>query len=182
MNVCVSHTVKVKTMGDDRGAAGFTDLYREHYGRVLRFVGRRVGLGGDAEDATAEVFRIAWTEVCRGSDKVTLAWLFATAHNVLRNRYRSVQRAGRLHEAMADDIRTQQGTDPAQESVRAAIDMLREGEREILILRYWDGLDGREMAEVLNVSTSTVWVRLHRARRAFQTAFTKISGGDRAFR
>jgi RNA polymerase sigma-70 factor (ECF subfamily) len=45
---------------------------------------------------------------------------------------------------------------------------LREKDRDILQLAYWDGLDTPEIAGVLECSESAAKVRLHRARAAFR--------------
>jgi RNA polymerase sigma-70 factor (ECF subfamily) len=48
------------------------------------------------------------------------------------------------------------------------MDGLREKDRDILQLAYWDGLDAAEIADVLQCSESAAKVRLHRARAAFR--------------
>ena len=168
-------------MSDEQTAAHFTALYRENYGRVLRFVSRRLIPGVEAEDVAADVFRIAWTETSRGV-VISPGWLFVTAQNTLRNQRRSMQRADRLYDAVGQDLSSHLATHSASGPVHHALDRLRDTDREILVLRYWDELGAREIAEVLNVSVSAVWVRLHRARRAFQNIFTGTSGGQRAVR
>ncbi len=45
---------------------------------------------------------------------------------------------------------------------------LREKDRDILQLAYWDGLTMAEIAGVLQCSESAAKVRLHRARTAFR--------------
>lgn len=48
--------------------------------------------------------------------------------------------------------------------VKAALDLLDTRDRTILILRYQEGLDYREIAEVLDCAAGTVASRLNRAR------------------
>ncbi|MGO4229800.1 sigma factor-like helix-turn-helix DNA-binding protein [Arthrobacter sp. YAF34] len=47
---------------------------------------------------------------------------------------------------------------------------LRERDREVLMLSYWDELTTAELAQTLGCSSSAAAVRLHRARRAFAKA------------
>jgi RNA polymerase sigma factor (sigma-70 family) len=156
-------------------AAEFTALYRANYGRVLRFVARRSPEAGDAEDITADVFRIAWDRAREGT-QVNPGWLFTTARNLLSNRDRASRRAERLHQAVAVDLRARVGTDVASDRVRATLADLDERHRSVLVLRYWDGLNAAEIAEHLDLSVSAVWVRLHRARRAFQKGAAHAHG------
>ena len=54
-----------------------------------------------------------------------------------------------------------------QQAVADSLLRLREKEREILLLAYWDDLSTVEISEVLGCSPSAAKVRLHRARAAF---------------
>lgn len=52
-----------------------------------------------------------------------------------------------------------------QEQVRAALDDLRADDREVLVLRYALGWPSNRIAEILELSTTAVDMRLTRARR-----------------
>jgi RNA polymerase sigma-70 factor (ECF subfamily) len=167
-------------MGNDRR---FASAYHENYGRVLRFIVRRIDPEAEAEDLAAEVFRLAW-EHARQGHPVEPGWLFGTARNLLSNRYRARGRAEVAHRAVATRMRTDLAAQDATSRVRAVVEdalaSLAEPEREVLMARYWDEMSTAEMAHLLGVSASAVWVRLHRARQAFRHSYAKIMGGDRA--
>ncbi|MBB2923422.1 RNA polymerase sigma factor [Cellulomonas cellasea] len=161
----------------------FTDLYTESYGRVLRFVERRAADRGEAEDLTAEVFRIAWSRAVEGTE-LSVPWLFVTARHVLANHYRGTARTLRLRQRVAlalDPVtagpRGVDGDDdPVRDAVLTTLAGLAPHHRDVLVLRYWDECSTPEVAAVLGCSTSSVWVRLHRARRAFQDAHDPTGG------
>jgi len=148
----------------------FESCFREHYVRLLAFTLRRVSRREVAEDVVGDTFAVAW----RRRDcipEAPLPWLYAIAANVIAEQYRSARR-GRdldlrlLHEAGAGTP----GIDPAESLARrdafaAAFADLAEGEREVLRLVAWDGLDVSEAARVLGCSAGAFRVRLHRARR-----------------
>jgi RNA polymerase sigma-70 factor (ECF subfamily) len=52
--------------------------------------------------------------------------------------------------------------------LRDRLARLPERQREVLVLRYYDGLDEAEMAEALGVPRGTVKSRLHGAIRALR--------------
>lgn len=158
-------------MADRTVEARFVALYRENYGRVLRFVTRRVGDENEAEDITAEVFKIAWTRAVDGSSPVSPGWLFVTAQYLVRNHHRSVLRLDQLFRAAGAELKTRQTAVSSVEVVWAVLSGLDEHHRQVLVLAYWDGLSAQEIAEVMQVSVSAVWVRMHRARRAFRHSF-----------
>ncbi|MFE2290084.1 RNA polymerase sigma factor [Streptomyces sp. NPDC059452] len=151
--------------GRDR-AARFTALYTRNHPRVAAFVLRRSGDTTAAEELTAEVFRTAWERMV-GGQEVGTGWLFVTARNLLSNHYRSQARLAELHRHIAEglDRAPASGRDSA---VLAALDRLPSHHREVLLLSYWDGLSAAEAGEVLGCGVSAVWVRMHRARKAFR--------------
>jgi len=57
--------------------------------------------------------------------------------------------------------------------VQDAIDKLKEGEREVLVMKFMSGLTIQEMAEVLGVGLSAAKMRLYRAMESFKAVYTK---------
>jgi RNA polymerase sigma-70 factor (ECF subfamily) len=57
------------------------------------------------------------------------------------------------------------------EDVLQTLDRLAPHHREILSAHYWDGLSGAECAALFDCTPGAVWVRLHRARAAFRSAY-----------
>jgi RNA polymerase sigma-70 factor (ECF subfamily) len=55
-----------------------------------------------------------------------------------------------------------------QDKVRAAVQRLPEGQREVLVLVFYHQLTGPEVAEVLGISEGTVKSRLHRAKETLK--------------
>ena len=159
----------------------FEATYRAMHGRVVRYAARRLANPADAEDVAAEVFRIAWQRHL-GRDEVHPGWLFVTTDNVLRNHERALTRARRTAATAAGDRArgaAAPGTDEVlSDRVLEVLDGLDDATRRLLMLTYWDGLDGAELSQVLGVGRPAVWVRLHRARRAFAAAWgTEGRGG-----
>jgi RNA polymerase sigma-70 factor (ECF subfamily) len=74
----------------------FRRIYDEDFGAVTRYCLRRLPVA-DVNDATAEVFLVAWRRIDRVPDgPEALPWLYGVARNVVRNATRSPRRSGRL--------------------------------------------------------------------------------------
>ena len=142
----------------------FGDFYRQNYGLVLSTIQRRVHLSTDAEDLTAEVFRIAWQKDATGLS-ITLPWLYRVVRNVIGNEFRRLQRSRNLLDKVTQDARaTTPSNGDGSADVRAQIGHLPMKDQEILYLAYWDDLTSEEIAAILGCSASTARVRLLRAR------------------
>lgn len=146
----------------------FAAVHKDHRERVFHYIHRRINSREASEELTNDVFRIAW-ERSPEATGITVAWLLATARNLIGNEYRRRDRAQHLMERIRQSvvIASRAGHGAEQQVVADALLRLREKDREILLLSYWDDLSTAEIGEVLGCSLSAAKVRLHRARTAF---------------
>ena len=164
-------------LGDVRAAqadhAAFATLYRRYLDPVYGYSFYLLGDHHDAEDATERTFLAALGAIDRYRDEGSTfrSWLFRIAHNQLANalRARSRQRAASLDavpEPAAPDDPAQLATlaDDARR-LRAAVASLSEDRRQVVILRFVDGLTAREIGDVLGRSEGAIRVLQHRALR-----------------
>lgn len=163
-------------MGMERGQ--FAELYEALYARVLACALHRVP-PDEAREAVDEAFLIAWRKRAQLTPEAMLPWMLVTVRNVIANS----RRRGRTADAVTAEIeRLSLGyADCAAEAhvierltVLEAFSELTEGEREVLILTVWDGLDNREAARVIGCTYTAFAVRLHRARRRLADALERI--------
>jgi RNA polymerase sigma-70 factor (ECF subfamily) len=150
------------------GEREFRILFDAHFADVWRFARRRCASSSDADDATAEVFAVAWQR--RDDLPVDQArlWLFGVAHRILANQRRSSGRQARLCVRLTQEAERRLSEPLAQESdgsLWKALAALSADDRELLIMRAWDELPVRNMATLLGCSPNAVSLRLYKARR-----------------
>jgi RNA polymerase sigma-70 factor (ECF subfamily) len=118
-----------------------------------------------AEDAAQEVFAAACRDIKSLKSKERFAaWLAGICRNVSRQ----MLRANKVKPAALGNECAAQSRDDAedrQEAIRRAVWSLREPERELIVLRYFDGFSQARISEVLNLSPQAVNGRLVRAKR-----------------
>nr|WP_281068076.1 sigma-70 family RNA polymerase sigma factor [Arthrobacter stackebrandtii] len=147
-------------------------LYEAFSPRVLGYVRRRISSDQAAEEITADVFRIAWQKSGVEPDP-SIGWLLNVARNLIGNEYRRRARAAQLQDRLRESERLNAqggGDDGSRAAIAAALEKLRDKDREILLLSYWEGLTLAEIATVLACREATARVRLHRARKSFELA------------
>jgi len=159
----------------------FEVFYRENYALILKTTRRRLGNQSDAEDATSEVFEIAWRKYQDGLS-LSVPWLYVVARNVVGTEYRRASRAQHSRDVADCSARIEFGFDAALE-VRQCMAEMAKPDREILFLWYWHDLSGTQAAEHLGCSVSAVWVRLTRARMVLRVIlnrnYTKIGRSEK---
>jgi len=117
----------------------------------------------------AETFLVAWRRLGDVPEEPrTRLWLYGVARRVLANQRRGERRRTSLGERLAADLATAvpDHAPGVAERLRYghALDRLGERDRELVLLHAWEGLEPREIAEVLGVSAVAVRSRLSRAR------------------
>lgn len=173
----------VRAAQSDRAAFGA--LYRRYVDRVYGYAFYLLGDHHDAEDATERTFlaALAALDGFRDTGATFRSWLFRIAHNQLANALR-----GRKRQATVpiDDAREPiDGADPAQalaaadeaRRLRRALATLSDDRRQVIVLRFVDGLSAREIGEVLGRSEGAVRVLQHRAVRELAA---RLAADDRS--
>ncbi len=159
-------------------AAGNT-LVQRHFKSVFRFFRNKVD--GDLEDLVQDVFTRCLESRKSGEPVHSFrAYLFATARNVVVDRYRT-QKRRKVDPASSSVIDL--GASPTQQ-IRDKQDrqLLLSGLRSIplddqvlLELVYWEGLKGREVAEVLDIPEGTARTRLRSAKAKLVAAIEGLA-------
>jgi RNA polymerase sigma-70 factor (ECF subfamily) len=154
--------------------AEFAQLYRRYLDRVYTYAFYQLGDHHDAEDATERTFLAALAALpsFRDQGSTFRAWLFRIAHNTVANAHRTRARR-RWQPFPAGFERAAPNADPAGLVARAdevrevlrALATLPEERRQVVLLRFADGLSSAEIGEVLGRSPGAVRVLLHRALR-----------------
>lgn len=167
--------------------AAFATLYRRYADRVYGYAFYQLGDHHDAEDATERIFTAALGALSDFEDRGSSfrAWLFRIARNTVANAHRSRSRRGT--DPLPDSFdRASPDADPAKlvaladelREVRHAIAQMPEDRRQVILLRFVDGLSTAEVAEVLDRSPGAVRVLLHRSLRDLATRLGRSPQGS----
>jgi RNA polymerase sigma-70 factor (ECF subfamily) len=174
------HRLARRAAGGDRGA--FVALYRALYPPVARFVACRVASAADAEDLVARTFHrlLESLDQLDGARGTVLGWCLATARNLATD----LGRADRLRpggaaalEAVPDEAVDAQGRLEADERLQAlarVLEALPAETRELIELRFGDGLSAAEIAAITGGSEVAVRKRLSRALASLREALAAL--------
>lgn len=144
----------------------FSIFYRQHYWLVLAFAQRRINNHETARDLASETFRVAWTKF-EGTEHMGLAFLYQTCKNLIGNEYRRQLRVAAL-EVKLQHCPDRQAGDENSARLREAMLGMRDAEREILYLTYWEELSAQQLADALGCSVEAAWARVSRARKSLK--------------
>lgn len=143
----------------------FAALYREFLRPIYQYCYRRLRSVEDAEDATSLVFTKALATFSSQHDEGAVrSWLFAIAHNVVADHYRTRRQVFSLDAAAeaADPAATPEMVSSDDDALGSLLARLPAQQARILELQL-AGLTGPEIAAVLGKSLSAVKVARFRA-------------------
>lgn len=158
-----------------RDKEAFGALYDQHVVRVYRHLYYMVGNTAEAEDLTAQAFLQAWEAVdryeMRGAPFVS--WLLRIAHNLGVSYLRAKKESAQLPETLVDHKSHRNPEEAVEqqlagERVRDAILRLRDEHRQVIMLRFVEDLEYKEVAQIVGKSVAAVRVIQHRALNALR--------------
>jgi len=165
--------------GDEGALEALIDRYRAP---LYGFLHRRT------EPAHCDdLFQETWIRVVRARkrfdpQKRFSTWMFQIANNLCRDRARRRGAEARRREAVALAARAsrdERGSEPALGlDMRERLAQLPGRLREVLVLRYYQGLSEREIAEAVGIPPGTVKSRLFSAVRALRAQEEDTDGND----
>lgn len=155
----------------------FSEWFDRYADAIFRHCYFRLHDRERAADLMQETFMRSWSYVTRGGTiHQPRAFLYKTANNLIINEYERRKPTSSL-ETLDEEI----GFEPAAEDrheISSEIDAQivlehlgkeNEAYRDVLVMRYIDGLSVSEMATVLEESENTTSVRIHRALKKLKS-------------
>jgi RNA polymerase sigma-70 factor (ECF subfamily) len=143
----------------------FGALYQRYYSSMVALAYSKLSDIHLSEDAAQESFAIACRDLTalKRTDKFGF-WLAGICRNVVRGTLREKGKTIALDGCQsADDNKNNQ--EHSEDVIYKAIWQLRDSERELIVLRYYDGFSQAQISKVLDISPSAVNGRLIRAKR-----------------
>ena len=175
-------TLVARAIRRDREA--FAALYELYFERIYRYARLKVGDQAEAEDITAAVFLNAWRAVDRFApqgENAFLAWLFRLTHNALIDRYRRQRNVGSLDAVDESALPLEAHFNPEAmlewqvtvDELQHALQALTEEQREVVLLRFVEGLSAREVGEIMGKQEGTVRGMQFRAIEALRRVLSQ---------
>lgn len=167
-----------------RDAEAFGRIYDRYVTSIYRFVVLKVPTKEIAEDITSDTFLKFWNTILQNQEAVRniRAYLYRIAKNLISDYYRkrsqdqsvtfSQLTTSTIDEGqIASDRSTQSRAIEARADLKLLldqIDTLKEGYRDVLVLRLIDELSFSDIAKILDKKNGAVRVMYHRAMKALE--------------
>lgn len=157
----------------------FAQVYAAHHAEVLRLAYLLCGNRERAEDAVAEAFVRVFRQMGRATIEQPRAYLRRAVVNEINSRFRRLALERREAAKRRGDDRGARSADEAlveHDAVFAALRLLPERQRTALVLRFYEDLTEKAIAEAMGVSVGTVKSTLSRGMDRLRTLLAEEVG------
>ncbi|MBO5936801.1 MAG: RNA polymerase sigma factor [Clostridia bacterium] len=146
-------------------AEAFGELYEIYSRDMFRFAYYYLGSSALAEDCVSECVCIAYEKI--GSLRKASAfksWLFKILHNCCNSALREKIRSdGNVEYSALTDLSSESEDINEKLSLKQALSLLSDEDREIVILHYCQGYTSKEIGEILGIKDATVRSKILRS-------------------
>lgn len=172
--------------------AALVEVYDTFSPAIYRYAMRLLGDAIMAEDCVTDTFARLIDALKTGGGPIRFlqAYLYRIAHNWITDHYRSADRLNisldELADAEADDVLAVDETPPLQvvssqieaQHVRVALMRLTADQRQVIVLKYYEGLSNEEVAAAINKPVGAVKSLQHRALAALRRELVRAVADD----
>jgi RNA polymerase sigma factor (sigma-70 family) len=157
-------------------------LFERHHRQLFNYLARMTGSPSAAEDLVQDVFVriLKYRHTFRDTSRFEI-WAFRIARNVRADYFQARRIRETALEEAADTANGETGAAEALEldrqaaRLRRALLLLREDQRELIVLARYRGMKYEAIADLLGVEVGTVKTRMHRAVNELRRIFLGLT-------
>ena len=148
----------------------FGELYSLYVDSIYRYIYIKIKVSHEAEDLVQQVFLKAWSSIRTFKyEKFPFSsWLYRIAHNQVIDYYRSRKKSNL---SIKEEIIVDSSDNPAisqdqksdKRELERAIRNLPENQQQVIILKFIEELDNKEIAKIIGKSEGAIRVLQYRA-------------------
>ena len=144
----------------------FSQIYKDHYLKILNFLKSKTSKNEDAEDLTSAVFEKAYKGLgnFKWQGLPISSWLFKIARNTLIDFYRTQKKNAPIESIVhTKPINSQLDQEVISDIYfEQILKTLDPKERKIIYMKFFEGHTNKSIAEKTNLSETNVGTIIHR--------------------
>jgi len=141
---------------------------------VYRFILSSIRDMDEAQDVVQESFTRMWEKVDKISFEKSKSYLFTTAYHTMIDRIRKGKRITLTEDTTYFEHNTNEQYSDLQEVLNSAINKLPKIQKDVILLRDYEGYSYEEIGEITNLNESQVKVYIYRGRKTLRQYIGKI--------
>jgi len=155
----------------------FSLLYHKYVDKLYRFIFHKVLHKETAEDLTSEIFVKILEKIHTYDHKkgAFSTWIFQIARNKIIDHFRSFKQEENIDDIWdinsKNDLQMETDFQFIREKIQKHLKLLTVQQREILMLRFWQDMSYKEIAEILGKTENSVKMSASRSVKKLKKDF-----------
>lgn len=171
----------------DQNTMYFTVLYRRYAGKVFAKCISMLADEGQARDATQDIFIKILLNLAKFTEQSSFStWVYSITYNYCIDMIRKKKKMpllftediGKISKESDPEIPDSVLLEMKQERLEKVIEQLPPGDKAILMMKYIDDLQIREIGEVLGKTESAIKMQIMRAKQRAQAIYEELYSHD----
>lgn len=167
-------------------AAWFSQLYRRYSAKVYAKCISMLQNEAHAKDATQEIFVKLYTSLAKFSGKSKFStWVYSVTYNycidTIRRRKRHTDLFGNETDDapdVIDEVSDELLFQMEVKRLKEVLDTIPVGDKMVLLMKYQDELQIKEIAQMLNKTESAIKMKIKRAKHRAQQTYKSLYAGQ----
>jgi len=135
---------------------------------IYRFILKNIRDEDEAQDIVQESYTRMWERADTIQYPKARAYLFTTAYHTMIDRLRKKSRLTSMEQAPEQPAYEQSSYSGLSEILNKAVDTLPEIQKNVVLLRDYEGYNYKEIGGITNLTESQVKVYIYRARKSLR--------------
>ena len=153
----------------------YNNCVEEHADSLFRYCVGLTGNQADADDLVQTAFRKLWENIHDLDAKVAKSWLFRTAYRSMIDEYRKVKREREYRNMQVESSTEFQSSFEERDLVRKALEILTEEQKNLVLLRDYEGYSYQELCDITGMSMPVVKTTLFRCRKKLREKLLEMN-------
>lgn len=171
----ISNEAELAQRASAHDQAAFAELYNAYVDKIYKYIYYKVGSPADAEDLCEQTFLRAWEAIGRYTwcGYPFSSWLYKLAHNLVVDHYRTRRESLPLSDVLSTP---DEPVDPENAlhrmldaaELRESISQLTLEQQQVISLKFIEGYENAEIAQMMNKKEGAIRALQYRALRSLQ--------------
>lgn len=144
-----------------------------HAKALFRFIFKSLNVREDAENIVQDAFESLWINRTKVLPEKAKSWLFTTAYRKMIDQIRKEKKTTTMEENLQDKGYSQSQPD-VKTILDTALDRLPEIQKQVIMLRDYEGYDYAEIGKITGLSDAQVRVYIFRGRQTLKNYLVKL--------
>lgn len=171
----------------EQNSVYFTQLYRRYAGKVFAKCISMLSDEGLARDATQEIFIKILLNLSKFTEQSSFStWVYSITYNYCIDLIRKKKKipllftedVGKISNEPEVEIPDSVLLEMKQERLAKVLDRLPPGDKAILMMKYIDDLQIKDIGEILGKTESAIKMQIMRAKQKAQTVYDEMYAND----